>query len=265
MRHRRRVHRADVVGDARPAYGRLYQTPFADRIRQEVGIPTMTVGAVASVDDANTIIMSGRADLVVIARPHLVDPYWTLNAAHRPGLRRACLAQPVPVRTDRQATGAAHVTRPSTARGASGSRSEAVSGAGAAVRTERAQRAFVDEIREVATTVLAPLAARGRAGSGEPAVAGGHGGARSARPAVSRSRRGRRTRPGMPRPSPPGRPRPWTSACCGRPSPRSARRPRPPWHCRDWADTRSCSPAPPSRSPPPAGYRVRAPVSPRTR
>ena len=45
------------------------------------GIPTMTVGAVASVDDANTIVMSGRADLVVIARPHLVDPYWTLNAA----------------------------------------------------------------------------------------------------------------------------------------------------------------------------------------
>jgi anthraniloyl-CoA monooxygenase len=67
--------------DARPVYGRLYQTPFADRIRQEVGIPTMTVGAVASVDDANTIVMSGRADLVVIARPHLVDPYWTLNAA----------------------------------------------------------------------------------------------------------------------------------------------------------------------------------------
>jgi anthraniloyl-CoA monooxygenase len=67
--------------EARPAYGRLYQTPFADRIRQEVGIPTMTVGAVASVDDANTIIASGRADLAVLARPHLVDPYWTLNAA----------------------------------------------------------------------------------------------------------------------------------------------------------------------------------------
>ena len=67
--------------DAKPAYGRLYQTPFADRIRQEVGIPTMTVGAVASVDDANTIIASGRADLAVLARPHLVDPYWTLNAA----------------------------------------------------------------------------------------------------------------------------------------------------------------------------------------
>jgi anthraniloyl-CoA monooxygenase len=88
-------HECDIVDvstgqtslSARPAYGRLYQTPFADRIRQEVGIPTMTVGAVASVDDANTIVMSGRADLVVIARPHLVDPYWTLNAAIDQGYR----------------------------------------------------------------------------------------------------------------------------------------------------------------------------------
>ncbi len=67
--------------EARPAYGRLYQTPFADRIRWEVGIPTMTVGAVGSVDDANTIVMAGRADLCLLARPHLVDPYWTLNAS----------------------------------------------------------------------------------------------------------------------------------------------------------------------------------------
>ncbi|HVF19056.1 MAG TPA: bifunctional salicylyl-CoA 5-hydroxylase/oxidoreductase [Mycobacteriales bacterium] len=67
--------------EARPAYGRLYQTPYADRIRHEVGIPTMTVGAVSSVDDANTIVLSGRADLCLLARPHLVDPYWTLNAA----------------------------------------------------------------------------------------------------------------------------------------------------------------------------------------
>ncbi len=73
--------------EAKPAYGRLYQTPFADRIRQEVGIPTMTVGAVASVDDANTIIASGRADLAVLARPHLVDPYWTLNAAMDQGFQ----------------------------------------------------------------------------------------------------------------------------------------------------------------------------------
>jgi anthraniloyl-CoA monooxygenase len=67
--------------DARPEYGRLYQTPFSDRIRNEVGIPTMTVGAVSSIDDVHNILVSGRADLCVMARPHLVDPYWTLNAA----------------------------------------------------------------------------------------------------------------------------------------------------------------------------------------
>jgi anthraniloyl-CoA monooxygenase len=89
------AHGADIVDvstgqtstDAAPAYGRLYQTPFADRIRQETGIPTMTVGAIASVEDANTIIASGRADLCCLARPHLVDPYWTLNAALDQGYR----------------------------------------------------------------------------------------------------------------------------------------------------------------------------------
>ena len=67
--------------DARPEYGRLYQTPFSDRIRHEAGIPTMTVGAVSSIDDVHNILVAGRADLCVLARPHLVDPYWTLNAA----------------------------------------------------------------------------------------------------------------------------------------------------------------------------------------
>ena len=84
-----RAHGADIVDvstgqtsiEAKPSYGRLYQTPFADRIRQETGVPTITVGAVASVEDANTIIASGRADLCALARPHLVDPYWTMNAA----------------------------------------------------------------------------------------------------------------------------------------------------------------------------------------
>jgi anthraniloyl-CoA monooxygenase len=65
----------------RPRHGRLWQTPFSDRIRHEVGVPTMAVGGIASVDDANTILLAGRADLVALARPHLVDPYWTLNAA----------------------------------------------------------------------------------------------------------------------------------------------------------------------------------------
>lgn len=66
---------------ADPEYGRLYQTPYSDRIRNEVGIATMTVGAVSSIDDVHNILVAGRADLCVMARPHLVDPYWTLNAA----------------------------------------------------------------------------------------------------------------------------------------------------------------------------------------
>ncbi len=64
-----------------PEFGRLYQTPFSDQIRQEVGIATMAVGAISSIDDVNTVLLSGRADLCLLARPHLVDPYWTLNAA----------------------------------------------------------------------------------------------------------------------------------------------------------------------------------------
>jgi anthraniloyl-CoA monooxygenase len=66
---------------AQPEYGRLYQTPYSDRIRNEAGIPTMTVGAVSSIDDIHNVLVAGRADLCVMARPHLVDPYWTLNAA----------------------------------------------------------------------------------------------------------------------------------------------------------------------------------------
>ncbi len=67
--------------EARPEYGRLYQTPYSDRIRHEAGIATMTVGALSSIDDVHNIIVAGRADLCVLARPHLVDPYWTMNAA----------------------------------------------------------------------------------------------------------------------------------------------------------------------------------------
>lgn len=66
---------------AEPEYGRLYQTPFSDRIRNEAGIATMTVGAVSSIDDIHNILVAGRSDLCVMARPHLIDPYWTLNAA----------------------------------------------------------------------------------------------------------------------------------------------------------------------------------------
>ena len=66
---------------AKPVYGRMYQTPFADRIRNEVGIRTMAVGAISESDQVNSIIAAGRADLCAIARPHLADPAWTLHEA----------------------------------------------------------------------------------------------------------------------------------------------------------------------------------------
>ncbi len=64
-----------------PAFGRSFQTPFADRIRNEVGMPTIAVGAIASYDDVNTTVLAGRADMCALARPHLYDPHWTLHAA----------------------------------------------------------------------------------------------------------------------------------------------------------------------------------------
>ncbi len=66
---------------ARPVYGRMFQTPFSDRIRNETGIATMAVGNITDSDQVNSILMAGRADLVCLARPHLADPYWTLHAA----------------------------------------------------------------------------------------------------------------------------------------------------------------------------------------
>jgi anthraniloyl-CoA monooxygenase len=75
------VSSGQTTRDARPVYGRMYQTPFADRIRNEVGIATMAVGAIFEPDHVNSIVMAGRADLCAIARPHLADPYWTLHAA----------------------------------------------------------------------------------------------------------------------------------------------------------------------------------------
>jgi len=67
--------------EAKPVYGRMFQTPFSDRIRNEAGIPTMAVGNIYEPDHVNSILMAGRADLVCLARPHLADPYWTLHAA----------------------------------------------------------------------------------------------------------------------------------------------------------------------------------------
>jgi anthraniloyl-CoA monooxygenase len=66
---------------ARPVYGRMYQTPLADQIRNEVLIATMAVGAITEPDHVNSIVAAGRADLCALARPHLADPHWTLHAA----------------------------------------------------------------------------------------------------------------------------------------------------------------------------------------
>jgi anthraniloyl-CoA monooxygenase len=81
------VSSGQVTPLERPAFGRSFQTPFADRIRNEVGIPTIAVGAISSYDDVNTIILAGRADLCALARPHLYDPHWTLHAAAEQGVQ----------------------------------------------------------------------------------------------------------------------------------------------------------------------------------
>jgi anthraniloyl-CoA monooxygenase len=75
------VSSGQTTRDAKPVYGRMYQTPFADRIRNEAGIGTIAVGAIFEPDHVNSIVASGRADLCALARPHLADPYFTLHAA----------------------------------------------------------------------------------------------------------------------------------------------------------------------------------------
>ena len=75
------VSAGQTVPEGKPVYGRQFQTPFSDRIRHEARVPTMTVGNISSAADVNTILAAGRADLVVLARAHLWDPYWTRHAA----------------------------------------------------------------------------------------------------------------------------------------------------------------------------------------
>ena len=79
------VSTGQVVSDERPAFGRSYQTPYADRIRHRVGVPVIAVGAISSWDDVNSLILAGRTDLCALARPHLYDPHWTLHAAAEQG------------------------------------------------------------------------------------------------------------------------------------------------------------------------------------
>ena len=74
-----------VSKQEKPVYGRMFQTPFADRIRQEAGIATIAVGAISEADHVNSIISAGRADLCAVARPHLANPSWTLTEAAKIG------------------------------------------------------------------------------------------------------------------------------------------------------------------------------------
>jgi anthraniloyl-CoA monooxygenase len=80
--------------EAKPVYGRMFQTPFSDRIRNETGMATMAVGNIYEPDHVNSILMAGRADLVCLARPHLTDPYWTLHAAAALGDREEAWPPP---------------------------------------------------------------------------------------------------------------------------------------------------------------------------
>jgi anthraniloyl-CoA monooxygenase len=80
------VSSAQTTPDSKPSYGRLYQTPFSDRVRNEAELPTMTVGNVSSWGDVNAILAAGRADLCLLARGHLYDPYWTRHAAQDQGV-----------------------------------------------------------------------------------------------------------------------------------------------------------------------------------
>ncbi len=81
--------------DAAPVYGRMFQTPFADQIRNDVGIPTMAVGNIFEVDHVNSILAARRADLCCLARPHLMDPNWTLRAAAQQHYRGDAVRVPV--------------------------------------------------------------------------------------------------------------------------------------------------------------------------
>jgi anthraniloyl-CoA monooxygenase len=87
------VSTGQTTPDARPVYGRMFQTPFSDRLRNEAGVPTIAVGNITDADQVNSIIAAGRADLCALGRPHLADPNWTLHAAAQLGYH----AQPWPV------------------------------------------------------------------------------------------------------------------------------------------------------------------------
>jgi anthraniloyl-CoA monooxygenase len=79
------VSTGQTVANQQPVYGRMYQTPYSDLIRNEIGVPTITVGNINEPDQLDSIVAAGRADLCALARPHLANPSWTLQAAASEG------------------------------------------------------------------------------------------------------------------------------------------------------------------------------------
>jgi anthraniloyl-CoA monooxygenase len=96
------VSTGQVVPDEKPAFGRSYQTPYADAVRNRVGIATIAVGVISSWDDVNSILLAGRADLCALGRAHLYDPNWTLHAAVEQDYDGAGVRWPMPWRAGRR-------------------------------------------------------------------------------------------------------------------------------------------------------------------
>ena len=96
------VSSGQVTPQERPAFGRSFQTPFADAIRNRVGIPTIAVGVISSYDDVNSIVLAGRADLCALGRVHLYDPNWTLHAAAEQEYDGPGVTWPLPWRAGRR-------------------------------------------------------------------------------------------------------------------------------------------------------------------
>lgn len=92
------VSTGQVVPEERPEFGRSYQTPYADRIRNALSVPVVAVGAISSWDDVNSLLLAGRTDLCALARPHLYDPHWTLHAAAEQGYTGPGASWPLPYR-----------------------------------------------------------------------------------------------------------------------------------------------------------------------
>ncbi|MGJ5022597.1 bifunctional salicylyl-CoA 5-hydroxylase/oxidoreductase [Bradyrhizobium oligotrophicum] len=90
------VSTGQTVREARPIYGRMFQTPFSDQVRNEAHVATMCVGNITTADQVNTILAAGRADLVALGRPHLVDPAFTMKAAAWYGADMFCPPQYLP-------------------------------------------------------------------------------------------------------------------------------------------------------------------------